>query len=224
MRALRGGVARGSALRGGSLRGGALRKSVLVWATLLATLLLLAAALLALPTLAWADEGDGEVDPENRINTQQLPDSSFIYDASISDLEKADSYMDGQTVQVVGEVVGDRINAELDSDHCWLTLEATDGSHSEVTVYATMAASRLVDTYGAYGKRGTVLQVRGTFNLACPDHEGLTDLHVDHVSVVSKGVQEPDEFDALKFVPGVALIVVGAALVLVFFRMRESRR
>lgn len=181
----------------------------------------LACALLAVPALAWADD---EVNPNNLVNPQQLPDSSFIYDASISDLEKADSYMDGQTVQVVGEVVGDRINAELDSEHCWLTLEAVDGSYSEVSAYVTSAAARLVDTYGAYGKRGTVLQVRGTFNLACPEHEGLSDLHADHVSVVSKGSQDPDEFAALKFVPGAALLLAGLASMVVFFRMRESRR
>lgn len=185
-------------------------------------LALVLAVALVVPSPAWAD--DESVDPGNLVNPQQLPDSSFIYDASISDLEKADSYMDGQTVQVTGEVVGDRINAELDSDHCWLTLQATDGSYAEVTVFVTTAAAGLVDTFGAYGKRGTVLQVRGTFNLACDEHEGLTDLHADHVSVVSSGAVEPDEFNALKFVPGAVLLVVGLVLVLVFFRMRESRR
>ncbi|WP_165047298.1 hydrolase [Adlercreutzia sp. ZJ305] len=178
------------------------------------------AALVAVPA-AWAEEGP---DPSNQVNPQQLPDSSFIYDTSISELETADSYLDGQTVQVTGEVVGDRINAELDFDHCWITLEATDGSFAEVPVLTTLAATSVIDTYGAYGKRGTVLQVRGTFNLSCPDHAGLSDLHASHVSLVSKGAAVREAPDALRFVPGVLLVLAGLALVLVFRHMRESRR
>ncbi|WP_172136478.1 hydrolase [Adlercreutzia sp. ZJ473] len=170
---------------------------------------------------AWAEEGP---DPSNQVNLQQLPDSSFIYDTSISELETADSYLDGQTVQVIGEVVGDRIHAELDPDHCWITLEATDGSFAEVPVLATTAATSVIDTYGAYGKRGTVLQVRGTFNLSCPDHAGLSDLHASHVSLVSKGSDMREAPDALQFVPGALLLAAGLALVLAFRRMRESRR
>ena len=160
----------------------------------------------------------------NRVNPQQKPDSSFIYDTTISDLETADSYMDGQTVQITGEVVGDRITVDFNPDHYWLTIQATDGTHSEITTYVTESQSALVDTYGAYGKTGTVLQLRGTFNLTCAEHAGLTDLHVDHASVVLKGVHKPDALDLSMFFPGLALVVVGVVLTFVFYRMRESQR
>ena len=58
-----------------------------------------------IPVVAFADDGDGE-DDSNLINPQQRPDSSFIYDSSIIDLSKADSYYDKQTVQITGEAVG----------------------------------------------------------------------------------------------------------------------
>lgn len=189
------------------------------WAV--AAVLLAALACGGVFQLAFAEEG---VDPENQLNEKQLPDSSFIYDTSISDLDTADSYLDGQTVQITGEVVGDRIHAELDADHCWITLEATDGSYAEMAVFATMAATSVIDTYGAYGKHGTTLQVRGTFNLSCSEHEGVTDLHADHVAMVSKGYVQGDQFDAWSFAPGGVLTVVGLALIVVFYRMRESRR
>ena len=181
----------------------------------------------AFTALAWADDPAEGVQPasgDNLVNPQQLPDSSFIYDTSISDLESADAYLDKQTVQVTGEVVGDRIRAELDGDHCWILLQAVDGSNSSVSVYMSGTSADLIDTYGAYGKSGTVLQVRGTFNLACRDHEGLSDLHADHVSVVSKGFESPDEFEPAAMVPGVVMVVAGIVLVFVFYRMRESRR
>lgn len=185
----------------------------------------LAVALDVLPAplaadVAWADESPNA----NEVNPQQLPDSSFIYDTSISDLDKADSYMDGQTVQITGEVVGDRIRAELDESHCWITLQAVDGSYAEMNVFSTLVAADCIDTYGAYGKRGSTIQVRGTFNLSCSEHEGETDLHAEHISLVSKGSTQKDEFDPATFIPGAVLIVVGFVLVVVFYRLRESQR
>lgn len=66
--------------------------------------------------------------------------------------------------------------------------------------------------------------MRGTFHLACPDHEGLTDLHADTVSVVSKGYVGERKLDPAAFVPGVALTAAGLLMLLVFRHMREGRR
>ena len=54
---------------------------------------------------------------DNAVNQTQVPDSSFLYDTSIDELAEADSYFDGQTVQVVGEVVGDRITGDAADDY-----------------------------------------------------------------------------------------------------------
>lgn len=176
---------------------------------------------------AGASDGDAApapVNEDNLVDPQQLPDSSFIYDTAIADLDKADSYMDGQTVQITGEVVGDRINAGTDGAHSWLMIEAIDGSYAELAVYVPNAAADLVDTYGAYGRQGTVMQLRGTFNLSCPDHEGLSDLHAEHYAVVSKGSSAPDTLNVAKFVPGAVLLLIGGGLLLVFYRLRERQR
>lgn len=172
---------------------------------------------------AWAAEGDEASDP-NTVNPQQMPDSSFIYDTSIADLYSADSYLNNQTVQVVGEVVGDRINAEFDSANCWIALQAVDGSNADIPVFMTKEASRAIDRYGAYGVRGTTLQVRGIFHLTCPEHDGLTDLHADHVSVVKKGEDLREAPDPSRFVPGALAIALGLVLIVVFYRLRESQR
>lgn len=164
------------------------------------------------------------VDPANQLNPQQMPDSSFLYDTSIGSLMTADSYMNGQTVQVIGEVVGDRLRVEGEPDFCWLCLQATDRTSGEISVYLSRTLTQLVDTYGAYGRNGTTLQVRGTFNLACDDHEGLTDLHADHVSVVRKGSVVPDELHPGAFVPGLVLALVGGVLLIAYWRMREGNR
>lgn len=164
------------------------------------------------------------VNENNLMNPQQKPDSSFIYDTSIKALQEADPYLNDQTVQVTGEVVGDRIKAEFDPGFCWIVLQSNDGQYTEVPIFLDQALTESIDTYGAYGRKGTTLQVRGTFHLACPDHEGLTDLHADTVSVVSKGYVGERKLDPAAFVPGVALTAAGLLMLLVFRHMREGRR
>lgn len=166
----------------------------------------------------------GESDPANRVDPQQTPDSSFLYDTSISNLMSADAYMDGQTVQVVGEVVGDCIRAEDNPDYCWIALQSPTSPNDVVMVYLSRTLTQNIDTYGSYGKRGTTLQVRGTFNLACDDHEGLTNLHADHASVVRKGAVSADPFQLQDFIPGAVLILLAAGLFFIFWRIRESNR
>ncbi len=167
--------------------------------------------------------GEG-TNPDNLINPQQKPDSSFIYDTSISALQDADSYLNNQTVQVTGEVVGDRIKAEFDPGFCWIVLQANDDSYAEVPVFIATDATAPIDTYGSYGRKGTTLQVRGTFHLSCSDHEGLTDLHADTVTAVEKGSITEQTLDPKAFIPGGILTVLGLVMLLVFRHMREGRR
>lgn len=173
----------------------------------------------ACPQAAFADE---PAEGDNAVNVTQLPDISFIYDTSITDLSTADTYYDKQTVQVTGEVVGDRITAG-DGRHCWLQL-ASPSDSSTVSVYLTNESADKVDTYGAYGRKGTTLQVRGTFNLACPDHDGASDLHAQVVTVTEKGKATPDEFDINAFIPGMVTVMIGLVMMVVFYLLRERQR
>lgn len=173
----------------------------------------------ACPQAAFADE---PAEGDNAVNVTQLPDSSFIYDTSITDLSTADTYYDKQTVQVTGEVVGDRITAG-DGRHCWLQL-ASPSDSSTVSVCLTNESADKVDTYGTYGRKGTTLQVRGTFNLACPDHDGASDLHAQVVTVTEKGKATPDEFNINAFIPGAVTVMIGLAMMVVFYLLRERQR
>ena len=187
---------------------------------MLAACLTAAALVCALvPALAFAE------DDENLVNPQQRPDSSFIYDTSIAALCNADAYYDNQTVQVVGEAVGDNIREGLDGRHRWITLAASEkDSTATVSVYMTTEAAAKIDTYGKYGTTGTKLQVRGIFHLVCPEHEGLTDLHADIVTVVEKGKHHEDVFNVNAFVPGAVAVAAGLVLMGVFYYLRERQR
>lgn len=169
---------------------------------------------------AWADEPATD---DNAVNPQQLPDSSFIYDTSIDDLASADAYYDNQTVQVTGEVVGDSIKEGFDDSHRWITL-ASDGGASTIAVWMPTESADKIDTFGAYGKVGTTLQVRGTFHLVDQQHDGVSDLHAEVVSVVKPGHATPDKLDPAAFAPGVAAVIVGLALTGVYYWLRERQR
>lgn len=159
---------------------------------------------------------------ENRVNPQQLPDSSFIYDSTIAELATADAYFDNQTVQIVGEVVGDNISAEIDGSYRWITL--FDGMGSTIDTYMPRESAARIDSFGRYGVTGTSLQVRGTFHLACPEHEGLSDVHAENVVVMKAGGETPDEFNVQDFIPGAVLLGVGLLSVILYSYLRERQR
>ena len=203
------------------------RHDVTTWASLSrrALLAVFAAAFCLFacaPALAFADDGDGEGD-SNLVNPQQRPDSSFIYDSSIIDLSNADSYYDKQTVQITGEVVGDIIDAR--DGMVWVTLsEASNSSNASVAVLMTRESASHIDTLGRYGTTGTMLQVRGVFHLACPEDQGLSDVHATSVAVVAKGIHHANEFRPEAFAAGAALTAVGFALMGLFRYLRERQR
>ena len=160
----------------------------------------------------------------NVVNPSQMPDNSFIYDVSIEELDNADAYMDAQTVQVTGEVVGDRIIAEGDPDNCWIVLQSTGESDSEVSVFMPTTASEIIDTYGAYGQRGTRLQVSGVFNLACRDHHGTSEIHAADVALVQKGDVERLPLEPRRMVLGLVLIMIGSIAILAYNVLSERQR
>ena len=171
---------------------------------------------------AFADEIELEAEG-NLINPQQLPDSSFIYDTSIQDLSTADAYYDNHTVQVTGEAIGDAIYATFDQEFSWITL-STEGDNATLAVFMSNEAAARVDTFGRYQTRGTILQVRGIYHLACPEHEGVSDLHADVVTVVNPGEHFEVPFDMQKFMPGLVTVAIGLVITVLFYIIRERQR
>lgn len=187
--------------------------------------------------VALADESDEDEDADsgeledaealdadnNEVDPTQLPDSSFVYETAIEDLDTADSYYDEQTVQVVGEVIGDMLNANASGSYVWISLSSQD-SDAVISVYMNSEAASKIDTFGAYGSTGTILQVRGTFHLACDEHDGETDLHAEVVTIVARGIEEEDEFAFSDFLPGIVAVGLGLGLLAVFMVLRNRTR
>lgn len=178
---------------------------------------------------AWADEEEPatqSVDTNgNVVNVNQMPDSSFLYNTDIADLAGAESFHDTQTVQVTGEVVGDHINDELDPDLCWITLQSTKADdYSLVSVLMTNEQAKLIENYGNYNTDGTILQVRGTFYLSCPEHQGLSDIHAKEVTVAKQG--SPRQHPVNDAVLWTSCLAVGLGVLSLFTYsfLRERRK
>ncbi len=181
----------------------------------------------AFPHTAFAQTAQGSQNTaktDNSLDEQLLPDSSFIYDASIADLSGADSYYDNQTVLVTGEAVGDNIRADILGDYRWITLQSTDSTYAEISVFMTAQQASRITSLGNYSTRGDIVSVQGTFHLVCNEHEGLTDLHADSVSIIDAGYPIEHKFNVRDFVPGIVLVAIGALLLFIFARLRERLR
>lgn len=180
--------------------------------------------LMSVPTWAQAWGVDGSDKGNNLINTQQMPDNSFLYDTSIYDLVNGDASMEGSTVQVTGEVVGDAVN-DTATEYAWITLSSQDASREgTISVRIEESDLELIDTYGGYDTVGTTLQVVGEFHIACTDHEGSQDIHATTVKALKSGSTTSDVFNINDFIPGIVLCVIGVALMGVYYYLRERQR
>lgn len=165
-------------------------------------------------------EGIGD---ENLVDPTQRADNSFIYDTTVASLFSQASLYDDRTVQVLGEVIGDRIRAG--DDKSWITLTETNADDkASISVLLSIDQTNQISHYGRYGVEGTTLQVRGTYHQACDEHDGLPDIHATTSSVQSQGVDQPDPFQPGDLVPGTTALMIGFALIGAFYFARERTR
>ena len=197
-------------------------------------MMLLFAAILAFAPAGVAFAEGEDVSKEevehNFVNERQLPDGSFLYDTSIEELAGADSYYDGQRVVISGEVVGDRVRASVGSGCSWLTVYSLRNSAqkdyipSSIVIYVSDVLADSIDAYGRYGVRGSIIQVEGNFNLACVEHEGISDIHAQTLTVTQPGATVGEPFEISLFGAGAAALAAGVALMLLYRVLVERRR
>jgi hypothetical protein len=135
---------------------------------------------------------------------------------SISELSTASAHLDHQRVDFVGEVVGDIINAE--NGHCWIAM--SDGQAS-ISVYISTEDANSISNLGGYQRHGTALEVSGIFNLACEQHDGLSDVHAAKVKVLSSGGNIEHDIDPVVLVSGLVLMAIGLGLACLYSLLRK---
>ena len=186
----------------------------------------------AAQSAASADAGDSSeqvvnVDGEtNRVDPTQRADNSFIYDTTIDSLFSQPSLYESKIVQVSGEAIGDIVVEDpLQRKNCWVTLTSTDADNrATISVLMSKEQADQIDHLGRYGVTGTTLQVRGIYHQACSEHEGIPDVHATNTAVIARGSEHPDNFSIRDFAPGLVAVLIGLALMAVYYYIRERSR
>jgi hypothetical protein len=140
-------------------------------------------------------------------------------DTTIVGLTNAGRQLEGQDVTFQGEVVGDILNAE--KGYKWLMLQ--DGGATISVLVAEHEVAKVAHL-GRYGQVGTRLEITGEFQVDCPDHDGLTDVHANRVVVIDEGFETESSFTARELEIGALLILVGLCLLVLHWRLRERTR
>jgi len=126
------------------------------------------------------------------------------------------SELDGTTVTMVGEAIGDEMRA--DSNHVWINVL---GDGTAVGVYVLDDDADAVEVLGDYDRTGDRVSVLGVVNLACEQHGGDLDVHaVGPIEVLTPSERVEHYVPVWEGVLGGALIIAAAFL----FRAYRQRR
>lgn len=181
---------------------------------------LLLAGLLVVANMGVAFAADED---ENLVDPAQRADNSFIYDTTIATILDQSSLYEGRTVQVMGEVIGDRIADG--PERCWIMLtETNEDDPASISVLMSNDQANQIDRFGRYGVVGTTLQVRGIYHQACSEHDGQPDIHAANSSVISHGIDKPDAFNPNDFFPGILAVLIGVLMMGAFYFASERAR
>ena len=108
---------------------------------------------------------------------------------TISELLKNPRQWDNQQIEITGEAIGDLMRRD---EHVWLNL---GDQGVAIGVWGEAALFDQVVNLGDYNHRGDIIRVTGEFHLACSEHGGDMDIHVQELEVVQAGypVEHPVE-------------------------------
>jgi hypothetical protein len=124
--------------------------------------------------------------------------------------------MDGSTIVVEGEAVGDILRAVGGGK--WLNVLGGDVG---LGVWTTEEMLEPVEHLGSYKRDGDQVRVTGTLNMTCEQHGGEYDLHAESIEVVSAGRPRTHEPVPMRGVVGVVGIVIGAGLLRRYQKLRD---
>ena len=108
--------------------------------------------------------------------------------------------LDGTTVTIQGEAIGERMDR---GDYSWVNIN--DGSNA-TGIWMAKSVAEQISFYGDYTQTGDELLVTGTFYRACVEHGGEADIHLDTLKIVSQG------YFVNRQVPGNKLILAGTTV------------
>lgn len=129
-------------------------------------------------------------------------------------VEKAKE-MDGQSVTVEGEAIGEPM---IRGDFAWVNIN--DGTNA-MGLWMKKENAQVINFYGDYSHKGDRLLVEGVFYRACPEHGGEADLHVKSLSVVKNGNEVEESVPFFKIMLAFGTCLAAVITLRVFLKRRS---
>ena len=128
----------------------------------------------------------------------------------INELIENAKELDGQEVEIQGEVIGESMNR---GDYSWININ--DGTNA-IGIWVKNSEADKVVHYGNYDNIGDTIIIAGIFYRDCKEHGGEADLHSTSLKIVEEGYQVKEIIASAKVISAIVLIPL-ALLSLVFF-------
>jgi hypothetical protein len=130
-------------------------------------------------------------------------------------LENSTIFNDNR-VTFSGEVLG----ILLRGDFAWVNI--SDNGYS-IGVWCRASDAKKVSIIGDYKHLGDIVQVTGTFHMACVEHGGDLDIHADNLTVLAAGKELDKSVNLLFAALSVILVVVAFLITFHLWRVRKER-
>lgn len=150
---------------------------------------------------------------------------------SSKELIKHPKKYDGKQVSFKGEAVGDVM---MRGSHAWIHVnddfysmigetknKKLGGYNSGQSIWCEASQVETITYVGGYKNKGDIVEVEGTFNRACQEHDGTMDIHAESLRVVEEGYQRKRSLNFSKVEIAGLLVIIFLALLAVW-RLRSQ--
>lgn len=134
----------------------------------------------------------------------------------LNDLVENGKAFDGKSVTVQGEAIGEAMNR---GDYTWVNIN--DGTNA-MGIWLTSKNAKEITYFGDYKHKGDTVSVTGTFNRACTEHGGDTDIHSSTFEIIQKGNVVKENINPVKIIISVVLLAV--TIIVAFFYIRAMKK
>jgi hypothetical protein len=142
--------------------------------------------------------------------------ASAVERSTLNDLVENGKVMDGKTVKVRGEAIGEPMKR---GEFTWINI--SDGT-LPIGIWMKNEDAEKVKVFGDYSHKGDIIEVVGKFNRACREHGGDMDIHAEIVNVVEEGTTVNHVIDKTKVISSIALTALTLTLLGIYLYRRKQ--
>ena len=153
----------------------------------------------------------------NNLGNSLNEEESVVIDTRVAVLISANLPLDGNEVRFTGEAVGDVVSAE--DGYKWVNVMGT--VNNVIGVRMTDEQAEAILNVGSYHQTGTRLQITGSYQVACPLHQGELDVHAEKIEVLDNGGPRTHLVSNTKMTLGFGLCVLAVVILGSFMLIRR---